>query len=76
MLTPPAICSAVLTRFCAAVMTAQLRTSSAQPLAMSTWPVAFTGGQFQLSICGDPKSPSAFTHAPSSTWTTSPAGTG
>jgi hypothetical protein len=72
----PAICSAVSMRFWAAVMTAQLRMSSAQPFSMSTCPPADTGGQFQLSICGLPKSPSALTHAPCSTCTTSSAGTG
>ena len=57
-------------------MTAQLRMSSAHPLAMSICPCEFTGGQFQLRNCGAPKSPSAFTQAPSSTWMTSVAGTG
>ena len=36
--TPPAMASAVNTRFVAAVMIAQLRTSSAQPFAMSNCP--------------------------------------
>jgi hypothetical protein len=74
--TAPTMAAAVSTRFCAAVSTAQLRSSSAQPPGISKLPAALTGGQFQLMNCGEPKSPSAFTQPPSSTCTTSPAGTG
>ncbi len=72
----PAIPSAVSTWFVAAVSTAQLRSSSAQPFGMSNCPVEFTSGQFQLMYCGEPKSPSAFTQPPSSTCTTSVGLTG
>ena len=42
----------------AAVNTAQLRSSSAQPFGMSNCPDEFNSGQFQLMNCGEPKSPS------------------
>lgn|GEM_PF-4938431 len=80
MSTPPEpschACSPASTRFWAALRTAQLRMSTCHPLGMSTAPDASSGGQFQLSICGPPRHPSAFTHAPCSMRAQSSGGTG
>jgi hypothetical protein len=58
-------------------MTAQLRMSSAQPVLDIDLALGVDGRPVPVEeLQGEPKSPSALTHAPSSTWTIAFAGTG